>query len=69
MNISAQDSSFPEGIPVHFQEATPVFPLLGYCHVALTLYTLTSVAYSLYCSRYISEGADKENLLNNQELL
>ena len=43
-----------EGMPVHFQEATLVFLLLGYCHVALTLYTLTSVAYSLYCSLYIS---------------
>ena len=26
-------------------------------------------AYSLYCSLYISRGADKEKLLNNQELL
>ena len=26
-------------------------------------------AYSPYCSLYISQGADKENLFNNQELL
>ena len=26
-------------------------------------------SYSPYCSLYISQGADKENLFNNQELL
>ena len=29
----------------------------------------THCAYSPYCSLYISQGADKENLFNNQELL
>ena len=34
----------------------------------LTL-TLHQYAYSPYCSLYISLGANKENLSNNQELL
>ena len=35
----------------------------------LTLYTLTSVyIFSVYLSLYISQGADKENFFNNQEL-
>ena len=29
----------------------------------------TQFAYSPYCSLYIFQDADKENLLNNQELL
>ena len=29
---------------------------------------LEQYVYSPYCSPYISQGADKENLLNNQEL-
>ena len=29
----------------------------------------TQFVYSLYCSLYIFQDADKENLLNNQELL
>ena len=35
----------------------------------LTLYTLTSVFISPYCSLYIYQGADKENFFNNQEFL
>ena len=34
----------------------------------LTLYILTSVSVFPSCSLLISQGADKENLLNNQEL-
>ena len=34
----------------------------------LTHYSLIS-ACILHCSPYISQGADKENLFNNQELL
>ena len=35
----------------------------------LLLIPLYQYAYSPYCSLYISYGTDKENLLNNQELL
>ena len=33
------------------------------------LHLNVNYAYSPYCSLYISKGADKENLSNNQELV
>ena len=39
------------------------------CVDALTLYTLTSVRIFSILFSYISWGADKENLFNNQELV
>ena len=39
------------------------------CVDALTLYTLTSVCIFSILFSYISLGADKENLFNNQELV
>ena len=35
----------------------------------LTLYSLYQYAYSPYCSLHKLQGADKENLFNNQEPL
>ena len=35
----------------------------------LTLYTITLYSFSPCCSLYISRGTDKENLLDNQEVL
>ena len=37
------------------------------CNLKLGL-TLIATFTSPYCSRYISQGDDKENLFNNQEL-
>ena len=64
LGFSAAGSQGPHCEPSHFKTQTWHIPCMSYPFIPWHQY-----AYSPYCSLYISSGADKENFLNDQELL